>query len=308
MRIANDLTELIGNTPLLDISKLGKAYGARARILAKLESFNPLGSAKDRAVLYMLNDAKEKGLLDENTVIIEPTSGNTGIGLAYICSIMGYKLMLTMPETMSEERKKILRFLGAELVLTDGVLGMNGAIQKAEELASAIPNAFIPGQFDNPANALAHKMTTGPEIWRDTDGQTDYFIAGIGTGGTISGTAEYLKKVCPAIKIIGVEPAESAVLSGGEAGQHKIQGIGAGFIPKVLRREFLDEVFPVPGDEAIKTAKECAKVLGVLCGISSGAAVYAAIQTACRKEAEGKTIVVLLPDTGERYISTELFE
>ena len=300
-------TQLIGKTPLLEVKNLEKSKELGAKILVKLEYFNPSGSVKDRAAYYMIKDAEEKGLLKEGSVIIEPTSGNTGIGLAAIAAAKGYRAILTMPETMSVERRNILKAYGAEIVLTEGAKGMKGAIAKAEELAKEIPGGFIPSQFTNPANAQAHNETTGPEIWEDTDGKVDIFIAGVGTGGTVTGTGEYLKSKNAAVKVVAVEPETSPVLSKGTAGPHKIQGIGAGFIPEVLNTEVYDEVFPVANEAAFATAKELAKTEGVLVGISSGAALYAAIELAKRPENKGKTIVALLPDSGDRYYSTPLF-
>lgn len=299
--------QLIGKTPLLEVTNLEKSKELGAKILVKLEYFNPSGSVKDRAAYYMIKDAEEKGLLKEGSVIIEPTSGNTGIGLAAIAAAKGYRAILTMPETMSVERRNILKAYGAEIVLTEGAKGMKGAIAKAEELAKEIPGGFIPSQFTNPANAQAHNETTGPEIWEDTDGKVDIFIAGVGTGGTVTGTGEYLKSKNAAVKVVAVEPETSPVLSKGTAGPHKIQGIGAGFIPEVLNTEVYDEVFPVANEAAFATAKELAKTEGVLVGISSGAALYAAIELAKRPENKGKTIVALLPDSGDRYYSTPLF-
>lgn len=306
--IHQSATELIGKTPLLEVTNLEKEKGLKAKVLVKLEYFNTSGSVKDRAAYYMLQDAEKKGLLGEGSVIIEPTSGNTGIGLASIAAARGYRIILTMPETMSVERRNILKAYGAEIVLTDGAKGMKGAIEKANELAEEIEGAFIPAQFDNPANAKAHFETTGPEIWEDTDGAVDIFVAGVGTGGTITGAGSFLKSKKQDVKIVAVEPETSPVLSKGTAGAHKIQGIGAGFVPKVLDTKVYDEVFPVSNEDAFATGKELAKAEGVLVGISSGAALYAAIELAKRPENEGKTIVVILPDSGDRYYSTALFE
>ena len=305
-KIYKNAAELVGNTPLLEVGNLEKELGLEARILVKLEYFNPAGSAKDRIALSMIEDAEERGVLKPGAVIIEPTSGNTGIGLASLAAIKGYRVILTMPETMSVERRNILKAYGAEIVLTDGTKGMNGAIAKANELAKE-ENSFIPGQFDNPANPAIHKKTTGPEIWRDTDGQVDVFVAGVGTGGTITGVGEYLKSQNPDVKVVAVEPATSPVLSQGKSGPHKIQGIGAGFVPKALNTEVYDEVFPVENEDAFTVGKLIAKHEGILVGISSGAALYAAIQLAKRPENKGKTIVALLPDSGDRYYSTPLF-
>lgn len=298
---------LIGNTPLMEVTNLEKVYQLEAKVLVKLEYFNPAGSVKDRIAKAMIEDAEEKGLLKEDSVIIEPTSGNTGIGLAAIAASKGYRIILTMPETMSVERRNILKAYGAEIVLTEGAKGMKGAIAKAEELAKETPNSFIPEQFENPANPEVHRRTTGPEIWNDTDGTVDIFVAGVGTGGTITGTGEYLKSKNPEIKVVAVEPSASPVLSQGKSGAHKIQGIGAGFIPGTLNTEVYDEVFPVDNEDAFRLGKEIAAKEGVLVGISSGAALYAAIELAKRPENKGKTIVALLPDNGDRYYSTPLF-
>lgn len=305
--IHKSLTELIGNTPLLELSNIEQSFGLKARLIAKVEFFNPGGSVKDRVALAMIEDAEKKGLLVPGATIIEPTSGNTGIGLAWVSSVKGYKLILTMPETMSQERQKLLKALGATLELTPGVDGMNGAIRRANELKELHPGSFIPQQFDNPTNPQAHISTTAEEIWRDTDGEIDMFVAGVGTGGTLSGTAKGLKNHNPQIKAIAVEPANSAVISGGKAGVHKLQGIGAGFIPQNYDPEVVDQVFPVKDDEAMKASRLLAQKEGLLVGISSGAALHAAISLAQKEENAGKTIVVLLPDTGERYLSTELF-
>ena len=299
--------ELIGNTPLVEAVNLEQAHDLQATLLIKLEYLNPAGSVKDRIAKSMLEDAEQSGKLHTGSVIIEPTSGNTGIGLAAIAAAKGYRVILTMPETMSVERRNILKAYGAEIVLTDGTKGMNGAIAKANELAKEYENSFIPGQFDNPANPAIHKKTTGPEIWRDTDGQVDVFVAGVGTGGTITGVGEYLKSQNPDVKVVAVEPATSPVLSQGKSGPHKIQGIGAGFVPKALNTEVYDEVFPVENEDAFTVGKLIAKHEGILVGISSGAALYAAIQLAKRPENKGKTIVALLPDSGDRYYSTPLF-
>lgn len=299
--------QLIGKTPLLELTHIEKKLGLNARILAKLEYFNPAGSVKDRIAKAMIDDAEEKGLLKPGSVIIEPTSGNTGIGLASVAAARGYRLVIVMPETMSVERRQIMKAYGAELVLTDGSKGMKGAIEKADELAKEIPNSFIPGQFVNPANPKAHFEHTGPEIFEDTDGEVDIFVAGVGTGGTITGVGQYLKSRKPEVRVIAVEPASSAVLSTGVAGPHKIQGIGAGFVPKVLDTKVYDEIITVSNEDAFSTGKLIGKSEGVLVGISSGAAVHAAVELAGRQENAGKTIVVLLPDTGDRYLSTPLF-
>ena len=299
--------QLIGKTPLLELTNIEKEEGLEARILAKLEYFNPAGSVKDRITKAMIDDAEEKGLLKPGSVIIEPTSGNTGIGLASVAAARGYRIIIVMPETMSVERRQIMKAYGAELVLTEGAKGMKGAIAKADELAQEIPNAFIPGQFVNPANPAIHKATTGPEVWEDTDGEVDIFVAGVGTGGTITGVGEYLKEQNPNVRIVAVEPASSPVLSKGTSGSHKIQGIGAGFVPDVLNTAVYDEIIPVEDEDAFAAGKLVGRKEGVLVGISSGAAVWAAIQLARRPENKGKTIVALLPDTGDRYLSTPLF-
>ncbi len=307
MTVYQGFTELIGKTPLVEVTNIEQVHELKAKLLVKLEYQNPAGSVKDRAAFYMIKDAEEKGLLKEGSVIIEPTSGNTGIGLAAIAAAKGYRAILTMPDTMSVERRNILKAYGAEIVLTEGAKGMKGAIAKAEELAGEIEGAYIPAQFDNPANAQAHYETTGPEIWADTDGTVDIFVASVGTGGTITGTGKYLKEKNAAIKVVAVEPASSPVLSGGQAGAHKIQGIGAGFVPTVLDTGIYDEIITVENDLAFETSKELTKREGLLTGISSGAALYAAVELAKRPESEGKTIVVLLPDSGDRYYSTPLF-
>ncbi len=299
--------QLIGKTPLLELTHIEKSEGLEAKILAKLEYFNPAGSVKDRIAKAMIDDAEAKGLLKEGSVIIEPTSGNTGIGLASVAAARGYRIIIVMPETMSVERRQLMKAYGAELVLTEGAKGMKGAIAKADELAKEIPNAFIPGQFVNPANPAAHKAFTGPEIWADTDGKVDIFVAGVGTGGTITGVGAYLKEQNPAVKVVAVEPETSPVLSRGTAGSHKIQGIGAGFVPDVLDTGIYDEIIPVSNEDAFATGKLIGRSEGVLVGISSGAALWAAIQLAKRPENKGKTIVALLPDTGDRYLSTPLF-
>ena len=306
-KIYKSLTELIGKTPLLELSNYEKKHGLKAKIIGKLEYFNPAGSVKDRIAKAMIDDAEEKGLLKPDSVIIEPTSGNTGIGLASVAAARGYRIILTMPETMSIERRNLLKAYGAELVLTEGAKGMKGAIAKADELANEIPHAFIPGQFVNPANPAVHKATTGPEIWEDTDGKVDFLVSGIGTGGTITGAGEFLKSKNPNIKVIAVEPFDSPVLSEGRSGSHKIQGIGAGFVPQVLNTSVYDEIIKVKNEDAFQAGKELSKAEGLLIGISSGAAVWAATEIAKRPENTGKTVVAILPDTGERYLSTPLF-
>lgn len=299
--------QLIGKTPLLELTHIEKKHGLKAKIFAKLEYFNPAGSVKDRIAKAMIDDAEQKGLLKEGSVIIEPTSGNTGIGLASVAAARGYRIIIVMPETMSVERRQIMKAYGAELVLTDGTKGMKGAIEKADELSKEIPNSFVPGQFVNEANPKAHFETTGPEIFEDTDGNVDFFVAGVGTGGTITGVGKYLKSKLPEVKVVAVEPKSSAVLSTGVAGPHKIQGIGAGFVPKVLDTDIYDEIIPVENDDAFAMGKEVGRNEGVLVGISSGAALWAAVELAKRPENEGKNIVVLFPDTGDRYLSTPLF-
>ena len=306
-KIYTSADQLIGRTPLLELTHIEKELGLKAKILAKLEYFNPAGSVKDRIAKAMIDDAEQKGLLKEGSVIIEPTSGNTGIGLASVAAARGYRIIIVMPDSMSVERRQLMKAYGAELVLTEGAKGMKGAIARAEELAKEIPSSFLPGQFVNPANPRAHFETTGPEIYEDTDGKVDYFVAGVGTGGTITGTGEYLKSKNPAIRVVAVEPKTSAVLSTGVAGPHKIQGIGAGFVPQVLDTKVYDEIIPVDNDDAFTTGRLVGRKEGVLVGISSGAALWAAIELAKRPDSEGKTIVVLMPDTGDRYLSTELF-
>ena len=307
-KIAKNITDLIGNTPLLELSNYNAANHLPATIIAKIESFNPLSSVKDRIGYAMIKDAEEKGLINKDTVIIEPTSGNTGVGLAFVAAAKGYKLIITLPDSFSMERRNLLKALGAELVLTPGAEGMPGAINKADEIAASTPNSFVPQQFKNPANPEIHKKTTAEEIWRDTDGDVDIFIAGVGTGGTVSGVGETLKKKKPGVRIIAVEPYDSPVLSGGAKGPHKLQGIGAGFVPDVFNRDVVDEIFKVKNEEAYATSRALARTEGLLVGISSGAAAFAATEIAKRPENAGKKIVVLLPDTGERYLSTGLFE
>ena len=306
-QIYTSADQLIGHTPLLELTHIEKAHGLKARIVAKLEYFNPAGSVKDRIARAMIDDAEAKGLLKEGSVIIEPTSGNTGIGLASVAAARGYRIIIVMPETMSVERRQLMKAYGAELVLTEGAKGMKGAIAKADELAKEIPNSFVPGQFVNAANPKAHFESTGPEIWQDTDGKVDIFVAGVGTGGTVTGVGQYLKSQNPAVKVVAVEPAASPVLSKGVSGSHKIQGIGAGFVPDVLDTKVYDEIIPVENDDAFTAGREIGRREGVLVGISSGAAIWAAIELAKRPENEGKTIVALLPDTGDRYLSTPLF-
>ncbi len=307
-KIYTSADQLIGHTPLLELTHIEKNNGLEAKVLAKLEYLNPAGSVKDRIAKAMLDDAEAKGLLKPDSVIIEPTSGNTGIGLASVAAARGYRIIIVMPETMSVERRQLMKAYGAELVLTEGAKGMKGAIAKADELAKELPNSFIPGQFVNPANPAAHKATTGPEIWEDTDGKVDIFVAGVGTGGTITGVGEYLKSQNPNVKVVAIEPASSPVLSKGTAGAHKIQGIGAGFVPNVLDTKVYDEIIPVANEDAFAAGKEVGRSEGVLVGISAGAALWAAIELAKRPENKGKTIVALLPDTGDRYLSTPLFE
>lgn len=306
-KVYDSILDLVGKTPLVELKRIEEKEGLQAKLIAKVESFNPAGSVKDRIAKAMIEDAEAKGLLKEGSVIIEPTSGNTGIGLAAAATVKGYRMILTMPETMSVERRNIVKAYGAEVVLTDGTKGMKGAIEKADELAKEIPNSFIAGQFVNPANPATHKKTTGPEIWEDTDGEVDIFVAGVGTGGTITGTGEYLKEKKPEVKIVAVEPASSPVLSDGVSGPHKIQGIGAGFVPDTLNTSIYDEIIKVENEDAFETGRYLAAEEAILAGISSGAALYAAIQLAKREENKGKTIVVLLPDNGDRYYSTALF-
>ena len=306
-RIYTSVEQLIGKTPLVELTHLEREEGLEARVLAKLECFNPAGSVKDRVAKAMLDDAEARGLLKPGSVIIEPTSGNTGIGLASVAAARGYRVIIVMPDTMSVERRQLMGAYGAQLVLTDGAKGMQGAIDRAEELAKEIPNSFIPGQFVNPANPAAHRASTGPEIWADTDGKVDIFVAGVGTGGTITGVGEYLKEQNPAVKVVAVEPAASPVLSGGTAGPHGLQGIGAGFVPQVLNTDVYDEIIPVKNEDAFAAGKKVGRLEGILMGISSGAAVWAAVELAKRPENRGKTIVALLPDTGDRYLSTPMF-
>ena len=305
--IYTSVEQLIGKTPLLELRHIEKEYGLKARLLAKLEYLNPAGSVKDRVALAMLDDAEARGILKPDSVIIEPTSGNTGIGLSAVAAARGYRIIIVMPETMSVERRQLMKAYGAELVLTEGAKGMKGAIEKADQLAKELPHSFVPGQFVNPANAKAHRETTGPEIWADTDGDVDVFVAGVGTGGTVTGVGQYLKSQNPDVKVVAVEPAASPVLSKGVSGSHKIQGIGAGFVPDVLDTKVYDEIIPVENDDAFTAGREIGRREGVLVGISSGAAIWAAIELAKRPENEGKTIVALLPDTGDRYLSTPLF-
>ncbi|WP_079912298.1 cysteine synthase A [Paenibacillus sp. 32352] len=306
--IANNLTDLIGNTPMLRLAKFGQTHQLEAALIAKLEYFNPAGSVKDRIGFAMIKDAEERGLLQKDSVIIEPTSGNTGIGLAFAAVALGYKLIITLPESFSIERRKILQALGAELVLTPASEGMPGAMRKAEELAAEIPHSFIPQQFDNPANPQIHRVTTAEEIWRDTEGGVDIFVSGVGTGGTVTGVGEVLKQKKPSVQIVAVEPFDSPVLSGGKRGPHQIQGLGAGFVPSVFNRNVVDEIYKVKNDDAFQTTRQLAKTEGLLVGISSGAAAYAAVQLAKRPENKGKNIVVIMPDNGERYLSTPLFD
>ncbi len=308
MAIYKSFTELVGNTPLLELTNLEKKLELKAKLVAKLEYFNPAGSVKDRIAKAMIEDAEASGKLKPGAVIVEPTSGNTGIGLAAVAAAKGYRIILTMPETMSVERRNLLKAYGAELVLTEGAKGMKGAIAKADEIAAATPGAFIPGQFVNPANPAAHKATTGPEIWRDTEGEVDIFVAGVGTGGTLTGVGEYLKEQKPSVQVVAVEPATSPVLSKGVAGAHKIQGIGAGFVPEVLNTAVYDEIIPVENEDAFALGRELGRTEGILVGISAGAALWAAIELAKRPENAGKTIVALLPDTGDRYLSTPMFQ
>lgn len=307
-RIYGSMAELIGNTPLLELKNFAEKEKLPARLLAKLEYLNPAGSVKDRIALAMIEGAEQRGLLKKGSVIIEPTSGNTGIGLAAVAAVRGYRVILTMPETMSSERRSLLKAYGAELVLTDGAKGMSGSIEKAEELAREIPGAFIPGQFENPENPAAHFASTGPEIWKDTGGRVDVFVAGVGTGGTLTGVGRYLKQQNPQVRIVAVEPSDSAVLSGGKAGPHPLQGLGAGFVPKTLDPAVYDEIVPVSGEDAYRTGRSLARTEGILAGISSGAALFAAAELSKRPENAGKTIVALLPDTGDRYLSTPMFE